>query len=418
MRALYLVDEDKKLMRSVVYAKPTGVVVYRKDTKRVEFLDSTDRLSKKKIPFQLIQNVNMNDVAAGQDLHIPGIGMLVSQKPQESNTDFVVAVENQQSWKSIMLVLLVSSTALLVVLQRYSPKEEVSLTEAIIQREVKIVPKEDLPKPEVKKEVVAQAPLGTGPGGGTRGNGGKGNGVGTSVRRMGALAVLGESTHRNGQLGGISVGAVHTTAGPGLGGTMGSGGVQTSLYGKGIIYAPLGAGNNMQGEGGYGTRGKGGGQAGYGQLTLIGSVGTSTLPTGRETIVPGGEGTSIGGRGYGTGGGAGNGFGGPNGSGQVLEGLDQGLIDTVVKKNMGQIRFCYEQGLQLEPKLSGRVAVNFIIGAQGQVTLTSLNHTTLNSKMVEDCIMLRLKTWKFPAPQGGKEVSVTYPFVLKRVGAG
>jgi hypothetical protein len=78
-----------------------------------------------------------------------------------------------------------------------------------------------------------------------------------AIRRMGALAVLGILSSGK-QRGGIDLGAVHTTAGPGLGGTQGSGGVQTSLYGKGIVSAPLGAGGNLQG-GGSGAQGAGGG---------------------------------------------------------------------------------------------------------------------------------------------------------------
>ncbi|RYZ78956.1 MAG: AgmX/PglI C-terminal domain-containing protein [Proteobacteria bacterium] len=43
---------------------------------------------------------------------------------------------------------------------------------------------------------------------------------------------------------------------------------------------------------------------------------------------------------------------------------------------------------------------------------------SMNSKIIEDCIVMRLKTWQFPLPQGGVDVKVSYPFVLRRAGQG
>ncbi|MBX9768542.1 MAG: AgmX/PglI C-terminal domain-containing protein, partial [Bdellovibrionales bacterium] len=205
----------------------------------------------------------------------------------------------------------------------------------------------------------------------------------SAVKRQGALAILG-SLNSSKNRGGIDLGAVNTTAGPGLGGTEGSGGVQTNIYAKGLVGAPLGAGGNLQGGGGYGTKGKGGGQAGYGKLSLVGSSGASTVPLGSEALIEGG--------------------------------LDRDLIAAVIAKNIGQIRFCYEQGLQGNPGLAGRVSVDFTIAGSGAVSAAKVANTTLNASVVEDCILMRLKTWKFPLPQGGQDVKVSYPFVLRRAG--
>lgn len=208
-----------------------------------------------------------------------------------------------------------------------------------------------------------------------------------TIKRMGALAALGNATSKTNQQGGLDLGAVKKSAGPGMGGgTEGSGGVQTSLYGKGIVSAPVGVGGNLKGAGGYGTKGKGGGQAGYGKLSLVGSSGASVIPVGQEVIAGGG--------------------------------LDQGLIWEVIRKNSAQIRFCYEQGLQSDPSLKGRVVTDFTIGANGQVSTFKIANSTINSKIVEDCISLRVKTWKFPLPEGGKTVSVKVPFNLNRQGRG
>lgn len=205
------------------------------------------------------------------------------------------------------------------------------------------------------------------------------------IKRMGALAALG-SLSSGKQQGGLDLGAVAKSAGPGMGGTQGSGGVQTSLYGKGIVSAPLGVGGNLNGAGGYGTKGAGGGKAGYGKLSLVGSAGTSVVPLGTEVISGGG--------------------------------LSNEDIFAVIRRNQGQIRFCYEQGLQSDPKLKGTVKTNFTINSNGQVASVSIAGTTLNSKIVEDCISLRIKSWKFPLPQGGQAVTINVPFTLNKQGQG
>ena len=206
-----------------------------------------------------------------------------------------------------------------------------------------------------------------------------------NLRRVGALAILGKLSAQKQRPGGLDLKKAKTSLGPGLGGGLqGSGGIQTSLYGKGIVSAPLGPGSNIHGAGGYGTKGKGGGKAGYGRRTLIGSTGNVTLTLGRESL---GE-----------------------------KGLGKDVIAGVIQGHEGEVRFCYEQGLLMDPKISGRVAVAFVIGSNGSVHRAKVAHTTLQFKSVEDCILRKLRSWKFPLPHGGVNVAVSYPFLLKRLG--
>src|SRR5690606_13060519 len=120
--------------------------------------------------------------------------------------------------------------------------------------------------------------------------------------------------------------------------------------------------------------------AGYGKLSLAGSAGNMPIALGKEALVDGG--------------------------------LDFEAVADVIRRNMGQILFCYEQGLQLDPSLTGRVGVNFVVGANGQVKTAGVGNTTLNSKQIEDCVIARLKSWKFPLPTGGVDVKVAYPFLF------
>lgn len=205
----------------------------------------------------------------------------------------------------------------------------------------------------------------------------------TSSRSSGVLGVLG-SLSKSKQRGGLNLNQAATSPGVGRGGREGSGGVQTSVYAKGLFAAPLGTGGNVRGGGGYGTKGKGGGQAGYGKIQLVGQGGHSYFqPVESEAFVEGG--------------------------------LDRNEISAVIQRHLSEVRFCYEQGLQNKPKLSGRVAIRFLIGAKGAVTLAQVDQSSLGHARVEGCIRDRLKTWNFPRPEGGVTVKVTYPFILRRV---
>ncbi len=98
----------------------------------------------------------------------------------------------------------------------------------------------------------------------------------------------------------------------------------------------------------------------------------------------------------------------------VIEGgLDRDAIAEVIRRNLGQIRYCYERQLSSNPDLYGKVLVKFTIGAQGEVAAQRVENSTLKSAMVEGCIMRRMASWTFPQPKGGTQVNVSYPFLFK-----
>ena len=98
----------------------------------------------------------------------------------------------------------------------------------------------------------------------------------------------------------------------------------------------------------------------------------------------------------------------------VIEGgLDKDAIAEVIRRNLGQIRYCYERQLSSNRDLYGKVLVKFTIGATGTVAEQRVDNSTLKSAMVEGCILRRLAGWKFPLPKGGTQVRVSYPFLFK-----
>ncbi|MHB8873998.1 MAG: TonB family protein, partial [Myxococcaceae bacterium] len=80
------------------------------------------------------------------------------------------------------------------------------------------------------------------------------------------------------------------------------------------------------------------------------------------------------------------------------------------------VRYCYESALQRAPGLEGKVMVKFVISSAGQVVSATVSSSTVSNDALESCITTRVRTWRFPKPQGGGIVVVSYPFVFKYAG--
>jgi TonB family protein len=88
----------------------------------------------------------------------------------------------------------------------------------------------------------------------------------------------------------------------------------------------------------------------------------------------------------------------------------------VIKRHQNEIKFCYEQELQKNPALAGKVAVAWTIDATGGVSEANISESSISNANVESCIEQRIRRWKFPEPQGGGVVNVTFPWIFKAAG--
>ncbi|MHB8872679.1 MAG: TonB family protein [Myxococcaceae bacterium] len=174
----------------------------------------------------------------------------------------------------------------------------------------------------------------------------------------------------NNALGGLQGGA-------GMGDAHGVGGLGSRGTGPG------GGGTGL-GLGGLGTKGSGRGRGGYGSIDLGGRGKDSTR------VVPGKT--------------------------TVVGGLSKDVIAKVIKRHQNEIKFCYEQELQKTPDLSGKVAVLFTIDPTGTVNEANVSESSLGSNTAEQCMLARIRRWKFPEPQGGGVVTVTFPWIFKPAG--
>jgi pSer/pThr/pTyr-binding forkhead associated (FHA) protein len=161
---------------------------------------------------------------------------------------------------------------------------------------------------------------------------------------------------------------------------------------------------DAQGVGGLGSRGNGSGGGG----TALGIGGLGTQGTGR-----------------GTGGNGGIDLGGKGkaitkiipGKTTVIGGLDKDVIAKIIRRHQNEIKYCYESELNKNPSLAGKVAVAFTIDPTGAVSEAAVTETTLNNSTAENCMLSRIRRWKFPEPKGGGVVAVTYPWLFSPAGA-
>ncbi|HUB08962.1 MAG TPA: TonB family protein [Myxococcales bacterium] len=190
-----------------------------------------------------------------------------------------------------------------------------------------------------------------------------------------------------------------------------------------------GAASNIFGPGGLGTginNALGGLKGGAGMGDAHGVGGLGSRGTG-----PGGGGTALGlgglgnkGTGHGAGG---NGLldlgGRGKGDTRIVPGrvnvqgsLSKEIIGKIIRRHWNEIKYCYETELNKNPNLYGKVAVAFTIDGTGSVSDANVSESTMGNSNVENCMIVRVKRWRFPEPKGGGSVFVTYPWVFKAAG--
>ncbi|MBX7231126.1 MAG: AgmX/PglI C-terminal domain-containing protein [Bdellovibrionales bacterium] len=399
-KSLLVLENTKgQVVRHLLWPVNSLVVVINQKTGRVEFVEDSSILEKQEIPHVVLAELR-RDQLLKKDLllegrgrlrlvdHIDQVAGLVEPEIEDPNDLFFIGKWTLIS-HGVLLVLLLGAS---FILSRMQKEKEVTVTvfqqqdlpQAKVQT-VKVADKKIEPikqKAKVANKTVKVKKTTSV----TRPKTLKKNSVSTqtSISEVGALGAFGGMNNGKKGSAGFNVNATNASMGTGLNkvGQGGAGGFQQAVHGQGLVSSPVGSGG-VTGNGGYATRGKGGGRPGYGSMSMVGGSQGMTLPLEEEALVEGG--------------------------------LDKDQIAAVIQRNIGQILYCYEKGLQVQTHLTGRVSVRFVINPRGQVATAGINSSSLKSSSVEGCILNKLRGWQFPKPIGGVNVKVTYPFVLRRM---
>jgi len=105
---------------------------------------------------------------------------------------------------------------------------------------------------------------------------------------------------------------------------------------------------------------------------------------------------------------------------------DEASIQQVVRAHRGQLRACYESALVGSPGLEGTLVFGWSItkaGTFGDGCVTSSafksdflpQRTPQQDHELWSCVSAAIRGWRFPSPQGGEKIEVSYPFVFRPV---
>lgn len=392
-----LVIENKigQVVRTIHWEGEQLVVFANNDTGRIDFVEDIQELESAEINFTVLGNLKRRELIT-EPFTVKGLGQIRLVEDVGVTLPLVsLTQDNPEEIKTISKWTAISHAALLLLLLLSSliikeKKEEETPVVAVFKqipeeakKTVKASEKKIL-KPQFKAKVADRTVKPKHPVIRTAKKVAK---IRTQVNlsQVGALGALGGMT--NGKVGsaGFNINATNSSLGTSSTkiGSGGVGGYERAIHGQGLVGGPVGTGGPI-GTGGYATRGQGGGRPGYGKMSMVGGSSGYFLPLEDEALIEGG--------------------------------LDKDQIAAVIQRHLGEVIYCYEQGLQSKPKLNGRVGIHFVIGGSGRVNTALIQQSSLNSTMVEGCIVNKLRNWKFPQPVGGVNVKVTYPFVLRRVG--
>lgn len=377
-------------------------LVYLKDSRRVEAFTNLDDLDENQVSYTLLSHINVGDLSE-EGLDLQGLGRvrrtpeagiknspIHTLPPEEDNEKLTAIMKNSAAGHMVVVFILLLGSW--VYTNYFTKSEEPPLVTIMLPQEEPVKAKADArPHVKVSKTRVKQTKKIYRPTAQKLLS--KTYKVKTAqakdVRRIGALAALGGLSTGHKGAEGLDMQSLKNIRAAGTGnggggiGSAGRGGARGYMTGNGLIAGSAGEGARAQGAGGYGTKGSGGGRAGYGKISLVGGTSAVSLPLDDEASVEGG--------------------------------LDRDQIIAVINRNKGQIIYCYEKGLQAQPSIGGRVAVSFVIGPAGRITVANVAESSLGSRMVESCMLARMKTWQFPRPVGNVNVDVLYPFELMRV---
>jgi TonB family protein len=368
------------------------VLAVRVKTGRLEALSKASGERYKKSDFQVLARINVAEMGQ-KKVSVPKIGYIKkltageeieydsSPIEQESNEEF----EKSLKWSSIihaaiLLLAFLTYWTHSLFIEPEAPVVKLTKPQKVIKT-VKPQPREVVKasnkKINRKKKVVKKRVRKVAPKKVRRARK-------KSVNQMGALAALGGTSKGSKSGKGLKLKSASRNSGSGDSlGRKSLGQANNSFAGKALSAPSGGNGKTRLGGVGYGTKGRSGGQAGYGKLNIGGSAGGGYVHPLQE-------------------------------DGTVEGGLEMSQIEAVIRKNIGQIYYCYEKGLQANSGLSGRVAVNFIINGGGRVRLAQIGQSSLGSSTVERCMIGKIKQWRFPKPHGNVDVNVSYPFILRR----
>jgi TonB family protein len=92
--------------------------------------------------------------------------------------------------------------------------------------------------------------------------------------------------------------------------------------------------------------------------------------------------------------------------------LSNEQIQKAVNDGVKGFDACYTLGADKDGKLEGTVTIQATVGPLGTVNEASVSKTTMKNPKVDACVVDAFKKLKFPQPDGGSTVMISYPMTF------
>ncbi len=98
---------------------------------------------------------------------------------------------------------------------------------------------------------------------------------------------------------------------------------------------------------------------------------------------------------------------------RVSGALDAATIKRYIRRYLSGIKWCYQDRLQQNRKLRGKLTLAFTILPNGRTAKQKTANSSVRDQKLSSCIVTKMKRWKFPSPKDGGVVEVRYPLILR-----
>ena len=97
----------------------------------------------------------------------------------------------------------------------------------------------------------------------------------------------------------------------------------------------------------------------------------------------------------------------------VTEGLSKKAVKKLLQQHIHSIRLCYKQASKKGSHPQGKAVFTLTVDPGGQAIKVRVVRSGVKGKELEQCIIQKLRQLAFPAPHGGKAVTLTVTFHIK-----
>ncbi len=90
--------------------------------------------------------------------------------------------------------------------------------------------------------------------------------------------------------------------------------------------------------------------------------------------------------------------------------IDPKGVRATVRAHASEAQACYDRAQLEKADLKGTIAIGATVGPAGDVLAANITSATVRHARLESCLLGAFRSWRFPAPAGGVNGSVSYNF--------